>query len=275
MQKLISNDLPLINKTKEMKKLIYIICMSIFLLCTHTNAQVGINTTTPNASSVLDINSSNKGVLFPEYDLTVLNSTSTPVANPADGLIIYNKGGVSTYSKGYYIWIQNQWQRTILAGSEPQTMSLIIGPNILIPVGSTNNTLTNFTVPSNKITGASLAADNSTITLPAGMYIVRYSVDSSNANNNTGTANTQYLAQNFTCTRSYLINSVTTASITEVNRMCQLSSSFTFFQGTYFLKLLTPTTIRQKFEFDTGNGFTSSNLNIRSSFALLITKMSQ
>lgn len=258
-----------------MKKLIYITCMSLFLSGTFIKAQVGINTATPNTSSVLDINSSSKGVLFPQYDLTVLNSTSIPVANPADGLIIYNKGGASTYSKGYYIWVRNQWQRTILAGSEPQTLSLVIAPSVLIPANSTNNTIANFTVASNKITGASLGADNSSITLPAGTYIIRYSVDTNNANNNSGPANTQYLSQNFTCTRSYLINSATTATITEVNRMCQLSSSFTFFQGTFYLKLAAPTTIKQKFEFDTGNGFTSSNLTVRASFALLITKMSQ
>ncbi|MBO9693854.1 hypothetical protein [Chryseobacterium sp.] len=256
-----------------MKTSIYITYMVLFSIL--AKAQVGINTNTPNASSVLDINSSNKGVLFPQYDLLVLNSTSTPVANPADGLIIYNSGGASTFPKGYYVWIRNQWQRIIVSGSEPQAMSLLINPGILIPTGSTNNTLGNFTLTSNKIIGASLGTDNSTITLPAGTYIVRYSVDSSNANNNNGTANTQYLGQNFTCTRSYLINSATSTTITETNRMCQLSSSFTFFQGSYFLTLASPTTIRQKFEFDTGNGFTASNLNVRSSLALVITKMSQ
>ncbi|PWN64988.1 hypothetical protein C1631_020425 [Chryseobacterium phosphatilyticum] len=249
--------------------------MSVILFGTSINAQVGINTSTPNTSSVLEINSSNKGVLFPQYDLTVLNNTSTPIANPADGLMIYNKGGASTFPKGYYVWIRDRWQRAILSGSEPQTMSLIINSGVLIPTGSTNNTLTNFSVAANKITGASLGADTSTITLPAGTYILRYSVDSSNAGNNNGTANTQYLSQNFTCTRSYLINAATSATITETNRMCQLSSSFTFFQGSYFLTLTAPTTIRQKFEFDTGNGFTASNLNVRSSLALIITKMSQ
>jgi hypothetical protein len=258
-----------------MKTSIYIVCMITFLFGARIKAQVGINTNTPNTSSVLDINSSNKGVLFPQYDLTVLNSTSIPIANPADGLMIYNKGGASIYPHGYYVWIRNQWQRAILSGSEPQTMSLTINPGVLIPTGSTNNTLTNFVVASNKITGASLGSDTSTITLPAGTYILRYSVDSSNANNNNGTANTQYLSQNFTCTRSYLIDASTTSTITETNRMCQLSSSFTFFQGTYFLKLTAPTTIKQKFEFDTGNGFTFSNLNVRSSLALVITKMSQ
>lgn len=256
-----------------MKTYIYIACALLF--CTNAFAQVGINTNAPNASSVLDINSSNKGVLFPQYDLVVLNSTSSPVSNPTDGLIIYNSGGASTFPKGYYIWVRTQWQRLIASGSEPQNMSLIINSGVLIPTGSTNNTLTNFTVASNKITGASLGTDTSTITLPAGTYILRYSVDSSNGNNNNGTANTQYLGQNFTCTRSYIVNTATSTTITETNRMCQLSSSFTFFQGSYFLKLTAPTTIRQKFEFDTGNGFTASNLNVRSSLALLITKMSQ
>ncbi|MGN7866640.1 hypothetical protein [Chryseobacterium sp. 22458] len=255
-----------------MKTYIYIVCMILFGT---VDAQVGINTNTPNTSSVLDINSSNKGVLFPQYDLVVLNSTSTPVANPTDGLIIYNSGGASTFPKGYYVWIRNQWQRILIAGSEPQNMSLLIGSGVLIPAGSTNNTLANFSVTSNKITGASLAADNSTITLPAGNYIIRYSVDSGTGAFVSG-SNTQYLGQNFTCTRSYLINSATSATITEVNRTCLLSSSFTFFQGTYFLTLAAPTTIRQKFEFDSpGNGFTANNLNIRSSLSLVITKMGQ
>lgn len=249
--------------------------MTAFLLSMFTKAQVGINTNTPSASSVLHINASNKGVLFPQYDLTVLNSTSIPVSNPADGLMIFNKGGVSVYPKGYYIWIKNQWQRAVLAGSEPQAMSLLISPSILIPANSTNDTLTGFTVAANKITGASLDSDTSTITLPAGTYIVRYSVDTSNAGNNSGPTNTQYLSQNFTCTRSYLINAVTDTTITEMNKMCQLSNSFTFFQGTFFLTLINPTTIKQKFEFDTGNGFTASNLKVRSSFSLVITKMSQ
>ncbi|WP_431611952.1 hypothetical protein [Chryseobacterium sp. 'Rf worker isolate 10'] len=256
-----------------MKTYIYIVCMILFSVC--TKAQVGINTNTPNTSSVLDINSSNKGVLFPQYDLLVLNSTSTPVANPADGLIIYNSGGASTYPKGYYVWVRNQWQRTLISGSEPQLMSLSKSPSTLITAGNTNNILGSFTLTSNKITGASLAADNSTITLPAGTYIIRYSVDASNSGTNNGTANTQYLGQNFTCTRSYLINAATSATITEINRMCELSSSFTFYQGSFYLTLPAATTIRQKFEFDTGNGFTFSNLNVRASLSLVITRMAQ
>lgn len=262
-----------------MKKHILTCILFIFTFSLPINAQVGINTSSPNASSILDINSTNKGVLFPQYDLTVLNSTSTPVANPAEGLMIYNKGGVSTYPKGYYIWIKNQWQRAIISGSEPQNMSLVnitvTPPNVLITANNTNSVVPNLVVGSNKITGASLGADKSTITLPAGTYIFRYSVDAVTGTNNTGPANTQYLSRNFVCTRSYWVNAATNAVITESNKMCQLSDTFTFFQGTFFLKLTAPTTIKQKFEFDTGNGFTRSDLLIRSSFAINITRMAQ
>jgi hypothetical protein len=71
------------------------------------------------------------------------------------------------------------------------------------------------------------------------------------------------------------VNAATNAVITESNKICQLSDTFTFFQGTFFLKLTAPTTIKQKFEFDTGNGFTRSDLLIRSSFAINITRMAQ
>ncbi|WP_415325762.1 hypothetical protein [Chryseobacterium sp. MMS23-Vi53] len=260
-----------------MKKNIYIIILLLFAL--QIKAQVGINTTSPNVSSVLDINSTNKGVLFPQYDLTVLNSTSTPVANPVDGLMIYNKGGVSTYPKGYYTWIKDQWQRTISVGSEPQNMVLlnntVTAPNVLIPANSYNNAITNLAVATNKITGASLASDKSTITLPAGTYILRYSVDGGYGTDNTGTTNTQQLSHNFTCTRSYLVNASTNAVLTETNNTCLLSDTFLFFQGTFFLKLTAPTTIKQKFELDTGNGFNRSAITIRSSFSLAITRMAQ
>lgn len=266
-----------------MKKNIYISFILVFLLINLDDAQVGINTDFPDESSVLDISSLNKGALLPQYDLTVLNSIITPVANPADGLIIYNKGGLSSYPKGYYIWIKDSWQRTIVGGTETQTLSLTIikpnpftGPDIIfIPANSTNNALSNLTVASNRITGASLGADRSTITLPAGTYIVRYSVDNVFGPGGSGPFNTNYLGNAFTCTRSYLVNAATNLPLTEQNRMCELSNIFTFWQGRFYLTLASTTTIKQKFEFDTGNGVTNNPLYIRASFGLNIIKMGQ
>lgn len=260
-----------------MKNIIFLTILLLFNI--KVKCQVGINTTTPSPSSVLDITSATKGALFPQYDLTLLNSTSTPVSNPVDGLMIYNKGGASTFPKGYYIWIKNSWQRTIIKGSEPQIMALNIirssaSNATLIPVNSSNNAVPNLVVTTNKIDGASLGADQSTITLPAGTYVIKYSVDCVRGDGD-NTANTKYFDKNFTCTRSYLINASSNTSITEQNRMCELSDTFTFFQGTFYLTLTAPTAIKQKFEFDSSNGLTSSSLDIRSSFTLVITRMTQ
>jgi hypothetical protein len=59
------------------------------LLCSffsHTYAQVGIGTTTPDASSILDIESTDGGVLVPR----LTSAQITAIANPANGLLAYN-----------------------------------------------------------------------------------------------------------------------------------------------------------------------------------------
>lgn len=64
-----------------MYKIITLVLVMAF--CSIT-AQVGINTTAPDASSVLDIASTSKGVLLPR--ITNLSS----VTNPATGLVIFD-----------------------------------------------------------------------------------------------------------------------------------------------------------------------------------------
>ncbi|MFD1614773.1 hypothetical protein [Gelatiniphilus marinus] len=65
------------------------IAFSIMLLCGsyyYSTAQVGIGTTTPDASSILDVESSDKGVLIPRLTTVQRNAVTTP----ANGLVIYN-----------------------------------------------------------------------------------------------------------------------------------------------------------------------------------------
>ncbi len=66
-----------------MKHTLFIITALFFL---QLNAQVGIGTTSPDPSSILDINSTTKGVLMPR--LTSLERNA--IVSPANGLIIYN-----------------------------------------------------------------------------------------------------------------------------------------------------------------------------------------
>ena len=74
-----------------------------------THAQVGVGTTTPNSNAVLDIFSTNKGILIPR-----ILDTAT-VSNPMECLIIYNKNTRSPY---YY----NGTQWLSLGGRLPSGM---------------------------------------------------------------------------------------------------------------------------------------------------------
>lgn len=66
-------------------------------------AQVGINTTTPDPSSTLDIAGFNKGLLIPRVPLTGSSDTAT-IPAPANSLMIYNTAFSNDVLPGYYYW---------------------------------------------------------------------------------------------------------------------------------------------------------------------------
>ena len=77
-----------------MKNIVYIFITLFFF---QLNAQIGIGTTNPDASSILDINSTTKGVLMPRLTNTQRNA----IATPANGLVIFNTDNNQLeYNKG-------------------------------------------------------------------------------------------------------------------------------------------------------------------------------
>ncbi|MEN3322938.1 hypothetical protein VP395_04310 [Mariniflexile soesokkakense] len=67
-----------------MKKILFPVIM---VLCHYYNfAQVGIGTTNPNSSSILDVESTTQGILVPR----LTNVQRNAISNPANGLLIYN-----------------------------------------------------------------------------------------------------------------------------------------------------------------------------------------
>jgi hypothetical protein len=94
-----------------MKNFLVLLVISL-LLNSVANAQIGINTTTPNVYAALDISSNNKGVLAPRVDLTSLtfdlnSDGDNDISNQPEGLLVYNTGSV--LSKGYYYWSGTKW----------------------------------------------------------------------------------------------------------------------------------------------------------------------
>ncbi len=92
-------------------KVLFLFCLLVSF--TKSFSQVGIGTTSPNLSSVLDITSIDKGILIPRVHLadvtvTMLDGTNTA----ATGLLIYNtnSGVLGGHGMGYYYFNGVQWE---------------------------------------------------------------------------------------------------------------------------------------------------------------------
>ncbi len=71
---------------------------------------IGINAFTPDASSILEIQSANKGMLISRVALTQ-TTLAAPVAAPAVSLIVYNTANLNDVTPGYYFWTGTYWAR--------------------------------------------------------------------------------------------------------------------------------------------------------------------
>jgi hypothetical protein len=83
-----------------------ILTIVAFSIATSCFAQVGMGTTTPAASSKLEVSSTTKGVLFPR----MTNAQMLLVSNPVQGLQIYN-----TNANCMYYYDGQQWLSTLNA----------------------------------------------------------------------------------------------------------------------------------------------------------------
>ncbi|WP_128331968.1 hypothetical protein [Apibacter sp. HY039] len=93
-----------------MKKKIIIITMS---LCFNLFfGQVGIGTSNPDSSALLDISSSNKGMLIPRIALTSNTDQSIVGGNAATGLMVYNTGSNTGFPiEGFFFWNGASWKK--------------------------------------------------------------------------------------------------------------------------------------------------------------------
>jgi hypothetical protein len=98
-----------------MKKIAYLLLAAI-INSTYCSAQIGIGTATPHSSSILDIKSSNKGLLPPRVSLTSVNDVTT-IASPAEGLMVYSPSSNNcNLEPGIYVFNGTIWKK-ISAGT--------------------------------------------------------------------------------------------------------------------------------------------------------------
>ncbi len=98
-------------------------------MANYLNAQVGINTTEPNASTVLDVVASNKGILIPRIQLTATTDVAT-IESPLESLLIYNTTTIGDVTPGYYYWDGTKWVRFAIEGGGGNAMWSLAGNTI-------------------------------------------------------------------------------------------------------------------------------------------------
>ncbi len=127
-------------KLDILRYLIIKVIFSIILLgFSNIYGQIGIQTNNPDGSAILDIVSSDKGLLIPRVTLSNDLSSPSPVSSPATGLLVYNIG--TNQQSGFYYWSGNQWLMLT-----PDDGSAVEGPG-----SSTDNAIARFDGTSGKI----------------------------------------------------------------------------------------------------------------------------
>lgn len=90
-----------------------------------SNGSVGIGTAAPDVSAILDITSTNRGILVPRIALTSRTDITT-IPNPAVGLLIYNLGTIPSFTfKGFVFWNGTEWRSFDNSSLDPGTVGVL------------------------------------------------------------------------------------------------------------------------------------------------------
>jgi trimeric autotransporter adhesin len=103
---------------KKQTKLFLILAITFLLFLNSVKAQVGIGVSDPAPSAMLDITSSNKGLLIPRIALASITDVAT-IPSPANGLLIWNNGLGAVSAAGFYFWNNSKWNQVATTSTAP------------------------------------------------------------------------------------------------------------------------------------------------------------
>lgn len=85
-----------------MKNFLIIILVLAGFRASSQTSNVGIGTSSPNESAILDINSTTSGVLIPR----MTTAQRTAIASPANGLLVYDTDTKSSWFRETTVWVE-------------------------------------------------------------------------------------------------------------------------------------------------------------------------
>jgi len=94
-----------------MKNSLLVFCTICFLFLVQesfSQVKIGDNPAVIDTNSILELESSNKGILIPRVNLIHQDSASPLLSPIKEGTLVYNNGG--SISNGFYYWTSSQWQ---------------------------------------------------------------------------------------------------------------------------------------------------------------------
>src|SRR5690554_5476615 len=122
-----------------MKKILLSAAFAFAILSsTDVLAQQGFGTNEPDKSAVVDIVSTQRGLLIPRISIPDLDAAA-PVNNPATSLFVYNTN--TTSGEGFYYWDGAKWVRFV-SGNTEQTVVVAAGENVKVDPNVVDNTTT-------------------------------------------------------------------------------------------------------------------------------------
>lgn len=153
---------------KKQTKLFLILAITFLLFLNSIKAQVGIGVSDPASSAMLDITSSNKGLLIPRIALASTTDITT-ITSPANGLLIWNNGLGGVSAAGFYFWSNSKWNQVATTSTAPPSsggwstsgnnVGSYGGANTNLSLGTSTNDDLIFKV--NTVIAGRLGADNS------------------------------------------------------------------------------------------------------------------
>ena len=141
----------------------------VLALTTSYSQNVGIGTSTPNSSAILDLTSTTKGFLLPRMD----SAQRKAIESPSQGLMLMQKGLVYVYSDSAWGYIAANKNQTLSVSANSSTWDCSKGLNASLTLSDNTSIDIRNTIPGmiGIISIKQDATGSRKLTLPAGSKV--------------------------------------------------------------------------------------------------------